>query len=111
MHPRQDGRWRHRAHLVHHRRIHAGECLLLKATRSFPARWVIDALEEVMVCSGRKPQYVRSDNGPEFVAKSVQGWLLQAQVGPRYIKPGAPWEPSGLSNSFSVKVKLGDVIG
>lgn len=31
------------------------ECLLLKAARSFPARRVIDALEEVMVCSGRKP--------------------------------------------------------
>jgi transposase InsO family protein len=62
------------------------ECLLLKAARSFPARRVIDALEEIMVCSGRKPQYIRSDNGPEFVAKSVQKWLGQAQVGPRYIE-------------------------
>jgi putative transposase len=66
------------------------ECLLLKAARSFPARRVIDALEEVMVCSGRKPQYLRSDNGPEFVAKSLRRWLEQAQIGPRYIEPGAP---------------------
>ena len=41
------------------------ECLLLKAARSFPERRVIDALQEVMVCSERKTQYVRSDNGPE----------------------------------------------
>lgn len=40
------------------------EFLLLKAARSFPARRVIDALEEVMVCSGRKPQYFRSDIEP-----------------------------------------------
>jgi len=81
------------------------ECLLLKAARSFPARRVIDALEEVMVCRGRKPQYVRSDNGPEFVAKSVQGWLLQAQVGPRYIEPGAPWE-NAYVESFHAQVRL-----
>jgi hypothetical protein len=44
------------------------ECLLLKAARRFPARRVIDALEEVMVCSGPKPQFLLSVNGPEFVA-------------------------------------------
>ena len=81
------------------------ECLLLKAARSFPARRVIDALEEVMVCSGRKPQYLRSDNGPEFVAKSLRRWLEQAQVGPRYIEPGAPWENAHVE-SFHAQVRL-----
>jgi len=81
------------------------ECLMLKAARSFPARRVIDALEEVMVCSGRKPQYLRSDNGPEFVAKSLRSWLEQAQVGPRYIEPGSPWE-NGLVESFHAQVRL-----
>jgi len=81
------------------------ECLLLKAARSFPARRVIDSLEEVMVRSGRKPQYLRSDNGPEFVAKSVRRWLEQAQVGARYIEPGAPWE-NGHVESFHAQVRL-----
>lgn len=81
------------------------ECLLLKAARSFPARRVIDALEEVMVCTGRKPQYLRSDNGPEFIAKSVRCWLEQAGVGPRYIEPGAPWE-NGHVESFHAQVRL-----
>jgi putative transposase len=81
------------------------ECLLLKAASSYPARRVIDSLEEVMVCSGRKPQYLRSDNGPEFVAKSVRRWLEQAQVGARYIEPGAPWE-NGHVESFHAQVRL-----
>jgi transposase InsO family protein len=81
------------------------ECLLLRAARSFPARRVIDALEEVMVCTGRKPQYLRSDNGPEFVAKSVQRWLEEAQIGPRYIKPGSPWENAHVE-SFHAQVRL-----
>lgn len=80
------------------------ECLMLKAARSFPARRVIDALEEVMVCSGRKPQYLRSDNGPEFVAKSVQKWLEAAQIGPRYIEPGSPWENAHVE-SFHAQVR------
>ena len=63
-----------------------------QSCRSFPSRRVIDAFEEVMVCSGRKPQYIRSDNGPEFVANSVQKWLGQAKVGPRYLEPGTPRE-------------------
>jgi len=81
------------------------ECLLLKAARSFPARRVIDALEEVMVCTGRKPQYLRSDNGPEFVAKSLRCWLEQAQVGARYIEPGSPWENAHVE-SFHAQVRL-----
>ena len=56
------------------------ECLMLKAARSFPARRVIDALEEVLICSGRKPKHVRSDNGPEFLARAVQQWLATAPV-------------------------------
>lgn len=81
------------------------ECLLLKPARSFPARRVIDALEEVMICTGRKPQYLRSDNGPEFVAKSLRRWLEQGEIGPRYIEPGSPWENAHVE-SFHAQVRL-----
>jgi len=80
------------------------ECVFLRGARSFPARRVIDGLEEVMVCTGRKPEYVRSDNGPEFVAHSVQKWLEQAQIGPRYIEPGLPWE-NGCVESFHAQLR------
>ena len=80
------------------------ECLLLRCGRSFPAPRVIDALEEAMLCTGRKPEHVRSDNGPEFVARVVQNWLERAQIGPRYITPGAPWE-NGCVESFHAQLR------
>ncbi|MEY5026536.1 MAG: Integrase core domain [Verrucomicrobiota bacterium] len=59
--------------------------LLFRALRSFPARRVIDGLEESMICIGRKPQHIRSANGPEFVAQRLQDWLQTAGVVTRYI--------------------------
>lgn len=75
------------------------ECLVLEARRSFPAERVIDTLERLLVTTGRGPAYLRSDNGPEFVAKAVQSWLGSAQVQAEYIQPGAPWE-NGHVESF-----------
>ena len=64
----------------------------------YQARRVLDALEEILVCSGRKPENVRSDNGPEFVAKRVHQWAETGQVGLRYIEPGSPWENRNVEN-------------
>ena len=80
------------------------ECVLLRAAPSFPSRRVIDSLEEVLVCSGRKPEFLRSDNGPEFVAKRVQEWARQARIGLNYIEPGAPWE-NGHVESFHASLR------
>src|SRR5690606_13719726 len=60
------------------------ECVMLRAARSFPSRRVIDRLEE-LVTTGRRPEWLRSDNGPQFVAKEVQAWLSEAKVGAAYI--------------------------
>ena len=38
------------------------------------------------------PDCIKSDNGPEFVAKKVQIWLKEKQVKVRYIDPGSPWQ-------------------
>ena len=75
------------------------ECVLLRAARSFPAVRVIDCLEELLVCTGRKPCFIRSDNGSEFIAKSVRKWLETAQIGACYIDPGSPWQ-NGHVESF-----------
>ena len=80
------------------------ECVALRAALSFPARRVIDTLEETLICQGRKPQWLRSDNGPEFIAQRVQEWLGQAQVGPCYITPGSPWE-NGHVESFHASLR------
>ena len=80
------------------------ECLLLRAAPSYPARRVLDSLEEILVCNGRKPENVRSDNGPEFIAKRVQQWADAGRIGLRYIKPGSPWE-NGNVESFHASLR------
>ena len=37
------------------------------------------------------PKHLRSDNGPEFVARSVRHWLHESGCGTIFIKPGSPW--------------------
>jgi transposase InsO family protein len=50
------------------------------------------------------PRHIRSDNGPEFIAKRVRRWLEQVGVGTLYIEPGSPWE-NGYAESFHRRVR------
>jgi transposase InsO family protein len=74
------------------------ECLCLKVDRSITSEDVIDALAELFAMRG-VPEHVRSDNGPEFIARAIQRWLAQVEVKTLYIEPGAPWE-NGYAESF-----------
>jgi transposase InsO family protein len=47
-----------------------------------------------------EPAALRSDNGPEFVAKAVQAWLEAAGARTLYVQPGSPWE-NGYVESFN----------
>jgi transposase InsO family protein len=38
------------------------------------------------------PLHIRSDNGPEFMARAIRAWMAQAGLETLYIEPGAPWE-------------------
>jgi hypothetical protein len=38
------------------------------------------------------PMHIRSDNGPEFVAKKLVHWFATLDVKPLFIAPGSPWE-------------------
>ncbi len=38
------------------------------------------------------PAYLRSDNGSEFVAQCLQGWLKEQGTSPLFIEPGSPWQ-------------------
>jgi transposase InsO family protein len=38
------------------------------------------------------PDYIRSDNGPEFAAKQIRAWLERLGVSTLFIEPGSPWE-------------------
>ena len=53
-----------------------------------------------------KPGIVKSDNGPEFVAKKVQDWIGERSIGARFIEPGSPWQ-NGHNESFNAVFRDG----
>jgi putative transposase len=79
------------------------ECLAIEVARSFTARDVILMLQYLFAVRGA-PEHVRSDNGPEFVAKEVQQWLSRAAVRTLYIQKASPWE-NGYVESFNGKLR------
>lgn len=72
--------------------------LALEVRRSITAAGVIDVLEQLFAEHGM-PEHIRSDNGPEFIAKELRDWLGRRGVAPLYIEPGSPWE-NGFGESF-----------
>jgi len=82
---------------------HTRECLALLVRRWIKGGDVRDALARVFRARG-VPRHVRSDNGPEFLAKALRTWLARAEVGPLYIEPGSPWE-NGYGESFLARLR------
>jgi transposase InsO family protein len=79
------------------------ECLALEVSRQFKATDVIDVLRELIAIRG-VPGHIRCDNGPEFIAEAVKGWLETSKIGPLYIEPGSPWQ-NGYAESFNSKLR------
>ena len=79
------------------------ECLAIEPARSFTAREVILTLQYLFAVRGA-PEHIRSDNGPEFVAKKIQRWLDQAAVRTLYIQKASPWE-NAYVESFNGKMR------
>jgi putative transposase len=67
------------------------ECLSIDVERSITAEDVVSTLASLFLSRG-EPAYIRSDNGPEFIAKAVKQWLEASGVKTLYIEPGSPWE-------------------
>jgi putative transposase len=79
------------------------ECLAIVVRRRITSVEVIEAMAELFVARGL-PEFIRSDNGPEFIAESLRGWLKDLDVSPMYIHPGSPWE-NGYNESFNGKLR------
>ena len=77
---------------------HTRECHVLRADRSLKADDVLEWLQNAIEEHGA-PQFLRSDNGPEFIAKVVQNWLREKKIKTIYIEPGCPWQ-NGFVESF-----------
>jgi putative transposase len=79
------------------------ECLAIRVARRLGRYEVIEALADVMLLKG-VPDHLRSDNGPECVAKDLRDWLARVGAGTLNIEPGSPWE-NGYCESFNGKLR------
>ena len=79
------------------------ECLALETERSITAAEVVEVLDRLFSERG-EPAYIRSDNGPEFVAEAIKRWLESSGVKTLYIEPGAPWE-NAYSETFISRLR------
>jgi len=79
------------------------ECLSIHVARRITNHDVLYALSELFLEHGI-PEHIRSDNGPEFVAKTIRGWLSNLGVKTLFIEPGSPWE-NGYVESFNGKLR------
>ena len=79
------------------------ECLAIRVSRRLNSTDVIDVLSDLFILRG-VPGHIRSDNGPEFVAKAVQDWIAAVGARTAYIAPGSPWE-NGYIESFNARMR------
>ena len=79
------------------------KCLAIRVARRINAIGVIETLADAMLFEG-VPTFVRSDNGPEMVAKVLRQWLSGLGTKSLYIEPGSPWE-NGYCESFNGKLR------
>ena len=79
------------------------ECLAIRIDRRLKSTDVIDVLSDLFILRG-VPGHVRSDNGPEFIAKAVREWIAAVGARTAFIEPGSPWE-NGYCESFNSKLR------
>ena len=79
------------------------ECLSISVARNFKAQDVLNVLADLFLSRG-VPGYIRSDNGPEFIAVELRRWLSSLGVTTLFIEPGSPWE-NGCVESFNGKFR------
>jgi transposase InsO family protein len=78
--------------------------LALHLERNIGSGKVREVMERLVVEHGA-PGYIRSVNGPEFVARNLQNWLAEKQIKTLYIEPGSPWQ-NGYVESFHDKFSV-----
>jgi len=75
----------------------------LSTKRKLNSTEVINVLTDLFILRGI-PAYIRSDNGPEFIAQAVRDWITFAGAKVAYIEPGSPWE-NGYCESLNARLR------
>jgi transposase InsO family protein len=79
------------------------EALAIRVKRKLNSTDVLETLADVMIGRGT-PDFIRSDNGPEFIAHTLRKWIAGVGTQTAYIEPGSPWE-NGYCESFNSKLR------
>lgn len=79
------------------------ECLAIDVNRKIKGPDVVEVLRYLFEVRGA-PEFIRSDNGPEFISEVVKKFLRNSGVDTLYIEPGSPWE-NGYVESFNSKIR------
>lgn len=82
---------------------HTKECLASHVARRIRSQDVVFILADLFLKHGL-PKHIRSDNGPEFIAKKLVKWMKDLEIKPLFIQPGSPWE-NGYCESFNGKMR------
>ena len=79
------------------------EALVIRVKRRLNSVDVVDALTDLFILRG-PPEYIRSDNGAEFIAQKVRAWIGAVGAQTAFITPGSPWE-NGYCESFNARFR------
>jgi transposase InsO family protein len=79
------------------------ENLALEVGRGMKGADVVEVLDRLVEERGA-PEYIRSDNGPEFVSKVVCEWIEKRGFKTLFIDPGSPWQ-NAYVESFNSRLR------
>jgi putative transposase len=79
------------------------ECLAIEVEHRMNAKYVANTLLRLFAERGA-PAFIRSDNGPEFIARHLMRVLAIYGVRARHIDPGSPWQ-NGKNERFNGSVR------
>jgi putative transposase len=80
------------------------EALAIEVDRSIDADHTVRVLDRIVARTGRRPEFLRMDNGPELTANALRDWCRFSHAGSAYIEPGSPWE-NPFIESFNGKLR------
>ena len=79
------------------------ECLCIYVARQINASKVRRVMADLIDLHGA-PEYIRSDNGSEFIERKLRAWLAENKIKTIYIDPGSPWQ-NGYIESFNARLR------
>ena len=88
------------------------ECLAIRVGRKLNSVDDVDLLSDLFILRG-VPGHVRSDNGPEFIAKAVRAWITAVGATTAYIEPGSPLQghrrgPDPCGTGSTARLSMGE---